>query len=347
MTLRHTSAPGDMGTRKNVHTKGGTLQREISSYAVELQIITEKDYYLPDEALNGKIYFTVREPLNINKLIAVVEGYNHVAWEEGKARSIYAEDAKLFEERILVRSFTKPIPVGSYVFSFSYVVPEFLPSSFSVDGAKSLKWEDIALREASVDYSIKAVIERNDVPIAKEAIQDFLIHSRPEKTKTETRQDITEQIKTFGCFPRGYVTVSLSLDKTFYSADDTLGLKVEVTNMTPLVCRNIIAVLFRKLKVLAQRSQRNIRTKEYMIAFEDVPSGEKAIFKRDIDLSQTDILPTTNSRNIKCNYVFAVRCDVPFATSIDATLPVTMVIEPNKDHVKKFPPEQLYKPWKS
>ena len=91
-----------------------------------------------------------------SKVINLFQGYNHVAWEEGKARSIYAEDAKLFEERILVRSFTKPIPVGSYVFSFSYVVPEFLPSSFSVDGAKSLKWEDIALREASVSGNGKS-----------------------------------------------------------------------------------------------------------------------------------------------------------------------------------------------
>lgn len=58
---------------------------------------------------------------------------------------------------------------------------------------------------------------------------------------------------------------------------------------------------------------------EYMLEFEDVPSGEKLTYSRDIDLSETDILPTTNSRNIKCNYVLAIRCDVPFATSIDAT----------------------------
>ena len=40
---------------------------------------------------------------------------------------------------------------------------------------------------------------------------------------------------------------------------------LQVTNMTPLPCKNIIAVLFRKLKVLAQRSQRNIRTKVTMV----------------------------------------------------------------------------------
>ena len=59
---------------------------------------------------------------------------------------------------------------------------------------------------------------------------------------------------------------------------------------------------------------------EFMLEFEDVPSGERAVFKRDLDLSETDVLPTTNSRNIKCNYVLAVRCEVPFATSIDSTL---------------------------
>lgn len=41
-------------------------------------------------------------------------------------------------------------------------------------------------------------------------------------------QDITEQIKTFGCFPRGYITVSVSLDKSCYKHDDVLGLKLEV-----------------------------------------------------------------------------------------------------------------------
>ena len=70
---------------------------------------------------------------------------------------------------------------------------------------------------------------------------------------------------------------------------------------------------------------------EYMLEFEDVPSGEKAVFKRDLDLAETDVLPTTNSRNIKCNYVLAVRCEVPFATSIDATLVYTFTIKRFKD----------------
>ena len=79
-----------------------------------------------------------------------------------------------------------------------------------------------------VSYSIKAVIEKDDVSIGSEATQPFLIHSPPEKTKTERREDITEQIKTFGCFPRGYITVSVSIDKNCYRDGDPLGLTIEV-----------------------------------------------------------------------------------------------------------------------
>ncbi|KAL5262577.1 hypothetical protein ACHWQZ_G008098 [Mnemiopsis leidyi] len=328
-------------------TLGRTLAKK-QGYAIELQLATEKDHYLPGEQLTGKIYLVAKESIRVSKLVAVVEGYNKVTWEEGRKSSRYSEEVKLFEERILVRTFNKPIPVGRYFFKFSYVVPEFLPSSFSLDSCKrALKWEDIHMQEASVCYSMKAVLQKEDVSIGQEAVQPFLIHSTPEQTETRRKQDITEQIKTFGCFPRGYITVSVRLDKDCYRHDDILGLTIEVTNMTPLVCKSIIAVLFRKLKVLANRSQRNIRTKEFMLEFEDVPSGERAVFKRDLDLSETDVLPTTNSRNIKCNYVLAVRCEVPFATSIDATLPVTMISEPNENHHKNMPPDQLYRPWKN
>lgn len=327
-----------------------TLARVIKKqeYAIELQLATEKDHYLPGEQLTGKIYLVAKESIRVSKLVAVVEGYNKVSWEEGRKTANYSEEVKLFEERILVRAFNKPIPVGRYFFKFSYVVPEFLPSSFSLESCKrTLQWEDIKMHEASVKYSIKAVLEKDDVSIGQEAVQPFLIHSTPEQTETQRKQDITEQIKTFGCFPRGYITVSVRIDKDCYRHDDVLGLTLEITNMTALVCKNIIAVLFRKLKVLANRSQRNIRTKEYMLEFEDVPSGEKAVFKRDLDLSESDVLPTTNSRNIKCNYVLAVRCEVPFATSIDATLPVTMILEPDANYHKTLPPDQLYRPWKN
>lgn len=71
----------------------------------------------------------------------------------GIVRSRYSEEVKLFEERILVRAFSKPIPVGRYFFKFSYVIPEFLPSSFNLDACKrSLQWEDIRMQDASVSH---------------------------------------------------------------------------------------------------------------------------------------------------------------------------------------------------
>jgi len=134
--------------------------------------------------MTGKIYLVAKEALRVGKLVAIVEGYNHVTWEEGKKGSVpfkleipntaavpridsvgmspirpfntfsraqYTEDVKLFEERILIRSFSKPIANGRYSFDFSYVVPEFLPSSFSLEGCKGdLTWEDIKMKEAAV-----------------------------------------------------------------------------------------------------------------------------------------------------------------------------------------------------
>ena len=52
--------------------------------AFQLDIVTDKDHYLPDEKLTGKIYLVTRESLRVSKLVAIVEGYNHVTWEEGK-----------------------------------------------------------------------------------------------------------------------------------------------------------------------------------------------------------------------------------------------------------------------
>jgi hypothetical protein len=85
------------------------------------------------------------------------------------------------------------------------------------------------LLPSKVRYSIKAVLEKDDVSIGHEAIQPFLIHSTPEQTETQRKQDITEQIKTFGCFPRGYITVSVRIDKDCYRHDDILGLTIEVS----------------------------------------------------------------------------------------------------------------------
>eukprot|EP00116_Pleurobrachia_bachei_P006327 sb/3466589/ len=329
-TRRQSSAPGTLN-RNNV--------------AVEVEVYTDKDHFLPGEKLTGKIYVVAKESVRVDKLVAVIEGFNNVAWEEDKRSIEYAEDVKLFEERVLVRSFSKPIPVGRFYFDFSYLVPEFLPSSFNVDTvARNLKWEDIRMHVATVNYSIRAVLERSEEPVGKVSGQPFIIHAPPEKTETVVKEDITEQVKTFGCFPRGYITVSLTIDKASYKNNDVMTIRLEVTNMTPLPCKNIIAVLFRKLKVLAQRSQRNIRTKEYMIEFEDVPSGERATYVKDVQLK--NVLPTTCSRNIKCNYVLAVRCEVPFSTNIDLTLPVTTIIAPSEEHEQSCPPLQLYKPWK-
>ena len=93
-----------------------------------------------------------------------------------------------------------------------------------------------------VKYSIKAVLEKDDVSIGQEAVQPFLIHSTPEQTETQRKQDITEQIKTFGCFPRGYITVSVRIDKDCYRHDDVLGLTLEVSYIKySLVFQNLLS----------------------------------------------------------------------------------------------------------
>ena len=51
---------------------------------LQLQLATEKDHYLPGEQLTGKIYLVAKESIRVSKLVAVVEGYNEVSWDEGR-----------------------------------------------------------------------------------------------------------------------------------------------------------------------------------------------------------------------------------------------------------------------
>ena len=70
---------------------------------------------------------------------------------------------------------------------------------------------------------------------------------------------------------------------------------LQVTNMTPLPCKNIIAVLFRKLKVLAQRSQRNIRTKVSLIWLPWLPIKTTIICTNFLNLVSPKPVPACNT----------------------------------------------------
>lgn len=54
----------------------------------QLQLATEKDHYLPGEQLTGKIYLVAKESIRVSKLVAVVEGYNKVSWDEGRKECV-------------------------------------------------------------------------------------------------------------------------------------------------------------------------------------------------------------------------------------------------------------------
>ena len=51
---------------------------------MQVEVYTDKDYFLPGEKLTGKIYVVAKESVRVDKLVAVIEGFNHVAWEEDK-----------------------------------------------------------------------------------------------------------------------------------------------------------------------------------------------------------------------------------------------------------------------
>lgn len=55
----------------------------------QVEIFTEKDHYLPGEKLTGKIYIVAKELVRVSKLVAVVEGYNSVAWKEGRKSLVF------------------------------------------------------------------------------------------------------------------------------------------------------------------------------------------------------------------------------------------------------------------
>ena len=62
-------------------TLGRTLER-AQTLPIELNFITDKEGYFPEERVEGKVYLVTREAIRITRLVLVMEGYNTVYWEE-------------------------------------------------------------------------------------------------------------------------------------------------------------------------------------------------------------------------------------------------------------------------
>ena len=207
----------------------------------------EKQFYIPGEPLHGTAVLHLRASFRVHNITMYILGVGSVNWEVAEKKKTYtAKETYLEGSKILLDSGfggTINLGKGAHEFSFNYLLPTNLPSSFQgVYG--------------SVIYLLKVVVQPEDERQSTMSSEPFLVLRRDPLPENLYRETKLKKSKTLiNLCNAGEIKINVKLNKIAGVPGENLYVNAEVTNWSAREISLIQATLVMTSTYYARGSQ--------------------------------------------------------------------------------------------
>lgn len=208
----------------------------------------EKPYYYPGEIVHGKIYCLFSQTFDCKSLEMEIFAEEYIMFTENiKKEKSKKKSSKLIEGKncIFRRVQTILVPEnnvinqGHYIYPFTFMLPLNLPGSFEYynhDTTAYIK-HIIEVRALPLDSSAQAIM--NNIL--------FIVRQPPQFFQYPSKMTDSQFIKIF-CMNKGKSSLSIGLEKNYYTIDDKVSIICELDNTDcSLDIKNIKLELFQDI----------------------------------------------------------------------------------------------------
>ncbi|KAK7493629.1 hypothetical protein BaRGS_00015141 [Batillaria attramentaria] len=185
----------------------------------------EKQFYIPGETIRGTILLHLRMGLRVRSMSLLILGGAAVSWEvQGKVKMYSAREEYLQGSKLLLDSGVEDsllMDRGVHEFTFQYLLPTNLPSSFAgVYG--------------SVTYVAKVVLEPEDGSATTITSEPFMVLRRPPlPPHTFSDWEMKKSKSLFGLCTTGQIKLYCRISRTAAIPGEVIYVNAEVSNWSP------------------------------------------------------------------------------------------------------------------
>ncbi|KAJ1373778.1 Arrestin domain-containing protein 17 [Parelaphostrongylus tenuis] len=222
-----------------------------------------EETYFAGQEISGKVVLELLEPKKVNEILLELKGRARTYWTQhsGKSRKHVSHSEPYFLEQFNTAythkfSVTKNdnekervLPAGLHEVPFSYTLPKTLPTSFEGEFGY-IRYTCKAICERPWDFDI---VTRKGFTVI--GIED--INSDPRLNEPISRNE-TNRTVAWCCHATGSITGELNLEKTGFTAGETIDITYRVTNecsRAKSVCLKLMQNTVYKAKTFAGHEQ--------------------------------------------------------------------------------------------
>jgi hypothetical protein len=219
----------------------------ISQLDIQLdRDIDEHYHFKPGENITGKVLLRVNEGEEVLRNLRInFYGMGTVSWKDELGKNLIAEEIYINQTVTLaplVPGESITLGTGRHEFSFSYELPQELPSSFIG-------------KFGSVTYVIKASAE--DTRAVMISSEPFLIANKDFPFSTMMLNQGVERTvskRYWSKYRMGKITAKLSLKRQGFAPGDDMDINAEIHNHSPKIIKGLHAMLIMHSTFYAQNS---------------------------------------------------------------------------------------------
>jgi len=304
----------------------------------KIHVNTEKPTYFPGEIVNGNVFCDIKEPIECEAVVMKCKGKEKVYWQETRTRTddeghshTYEVDfdAKkdFFVEKIVLSAVAQKIPVGQWVYPFSFQLPMGIPPSFSFKDSCWRGGENNKIK-AKVEYKFKGTVEAKG-SFAKDLKGDakVVIMDAPVASFPPGKMEKTQDVKFCCCISKGEVELGVEMDKGAYFVGETAQIRVDIKNDCAYDIEKMKAKLYRTLILRADGHTKKFKHEMNRMEYEGVKEGDEGHQLQQLPL-HGEFLPQTESKHITCRYQVEIECAVPWCPDVELHVPLGLYEAP-------------------
>ncbi|KAE9416940.1 hypothetical protein Angca_008312 [Angiostrongylus cantonensis] len=222
-----------------------------------------EEAYFAGQEISGKVVLEILEPKKVSEILLELKGRARTYWTQhsGKSRKHVSHSEPYFLEQFntaYTHKFSvlrnekekeRVLPAGLHEVPFSYTLPKTLPTSFEGEFGY-IRYTCKAICERPWDFDI---VTRKGFTVI--GIED--INSDPRLSKPISTSE-TNRTVALCCHATGSITGELSLEKTGFTAGETINISYRITNECSRgkpVCLKLVQNTVYRAKTFAGHEQ--------------------------------------------------------------------------------------------
>uniref|UniRef100_A0AAV1TLN1 Arrestin C-terminal-like domain-containing protein n=1 Tax=Peronospora matthiolae TaxID=2874970 RepID=A0AAV1TLN1_9STRA len=306
-----------------------------------LRFELDRASYEPGDIVTGRVSLSVSVDVKIKgALVLVVYGEEYVKFNEMHGEMVVPrkyENQLMADQVMLFEESCTSLAVGEYDFPFRYQLRSTLPGTFHIDHRCT---PDICDIEAAVKYELRLRVPLKGVLTADiKAKQPLFVNVTQTAQFIQPRTEATVQhAKLCGIIRQGYCEISGTLDSDVCVVNESLQIRVSVTNGSNLDVKSVSVRLNETLVIRANNDRGEIKAQTCLVKknYHGVKAGATLTDQTySLDLigrsERYAVRPPVASSIVKTSHHIEIRCSFLLSPNVHVEIPVKIVASQGRE----------------